>query len=199
MIFILSDKSFRENAKKILKVRDYVIIDGSDSGYIDDSKSASKGDISNVYNNTIINGAYTPSHRLIDAIKKESKKKDLSAEDHLPWKLQQSMDEYFESAEVVGAMLSTIKGFTMKINANSSGSDSQRNVFIVLPNRIYKYMGDQFLIRFYDLTKADFKFVYGEKDLFENMKLLRKDLKDKRIDFLDRRVEKLAKKYKLNK
>lgn len=197
MIFLVSNKQFVKNDKKWLKVRDYVIIDGCDNGAIDDDSS--KRDIGNGYNNAIVNGAFTPHNRLLSAIEKEKKDQGNPDKPHYTWKTQTMLDDYMNSPEVVAAMLASVKGFTMEISANASGNhDKQRNIFIVIPKKVYKLMADEFLNRFYELMKVEFPFIRSEEELLDNKKLLTKDIKDKRMDELRMRIPKVAKKYHLD-
>ena len=184
MIFLVSEKTFVKNAKKILKARDYVIIDGSDSGSIDDD--AMHTDISTTFNNVVVNGGFTPHHRLVDALKKDMKGR------------AKQETEAATTDEFVGAALAAVKGFTLQTNSSASGNSSvQRNIFIVLPNRVYKLMRDIYAEHFHKLLGVDFQFVYTEEELMAKMKLLIKDLKRKKIDYLRERVVKVAKKHKL--
>lgn len=203
MIFLVSEKTFVKNAKKILKARDYVIIDGSDSGSIDDD--AMHTDISTTFNNVVVNGGFTPHHRLVDALKKDMKgraKQETEAATtgnwRFSWATENMLSDFLKSDEFVGAALAAVKGFTLQTNSSASGNSSvQRNIFIVLPNRVYKLMRDIYAEHFHKLLGVDFQFVYTEEELMAKMKLLIKDLKRKKIDYLRERVVKVAKKHKL--
>jgi len=198
MMFLVSTKGFDKYAKQWLKVRDYVIIDGCDAGSIDDD--AAKGNIAGKYNNCVVNGAFTPHNRLLSAMAKEQENMEKGEKPRYSWKTQDMLEDYFNSPEVIAAMLSAVKGFTMEISPNASGSyDKQRNIFIVVPKKVYRVMGDAILEHFYKLMDVEFPFIRSESELRENKKLLTKDLKDKKMDTLRMRIPKIAKKYKLDK
>ena len=186
MIFVVSEKVFRKNAKKWLKRRDYIIIDGSDDGSID-MDNARKSELGQTFNNVVINGAFTPHHRLLDALKKDN------SSEHLTWRCQNLLDDFMSSAELVAACVAVTKGFT------AQEGKEQRNMFVVLPKRVYPLMGTRIVERFYQLMKADFKFVFTEDDLLDSKKLLTKDVKTKDMDYLRERILRVVKKFKLDK
>lgn len=188
MIFVVSEKTFKKNAKKWLKMRDYIIIDGSDDGTID-MDDGRKTELAATYNNVAINGAFSPHHRLIDALKKE----DRNSNERMSWRAQNLLDDFMNSTEFVAAITAVTKGFTAEIGRE------QRNVFVVLPKTVYRYMSDHIVNRFYELMKADFRFVFPETELEERKKLLTKDVKSKDMDYLRERILKVVKKFRLDK
>ena len=192
MMFLISEKYLRKNDKKILKVKDYIIIDGSDAGDIDDDSL--KSGVANQYNYVVINGGFTPHSRLIQAMKRDIKDGVVN-EGKYSWKTENMLSDFFEDRTFVGSVLSAVKGFLME----GDGWDAQRNVFIVLPNKVYKLLSDKIMEQFYGLMGVDFQFIYSQTELEDQKKLLTKDLKSKKMDELRKRVPKVAKKYKLDK
>lgn len=193
MMFLISEKYLEKNDKKILKVKDYIIIDGSDAGEIGDDSG--KSGVAARYNYVVINGGFTPHSRLIQAMKRDIKDGIVGEDGKYSWKTENMLADFFEDRTFVGSVLSAIKGFLME----GDGWDAQKNVFIVLPNKVYKLLSDKILEQFYNLLSVDFQFIYSQTELEDQKKLLTKDLKTKKMDELRKRLPKVAKKFKLDK
>lgn len=192
MMFLISQKFLEKHDKKILKVRDYIIVDGSDAGEMDDD--ARHSSVANRYNFVVINGGFTPHNRLIQSMK-EDLKEGIIADGKYSWKTENMLADFFGDRTFIGSVLSAVQGFLVE----STGWDVQRNVFIVLPNKVYRLMGDKILTKFNELLEVDFQFIYSEQELTDDKKLLKKDLKEKKMKTLRKRIPKVAAKYKLDK
>ena len=184
MIYIVDKKFFMKKAKKLVEPADYFIIDGEDTG---STLSSGTSCISDKYSHSITNGKFTPPSKLFRLLHNDSKKFNADRVDDM-------IDEYMNDKHTISALLSAAKAMFYDEKNNPKGL----NIFIVLPNKIYKVFGKLFKDWYKDKFKEDF--VYLKADIKESdFKMLEDGMKGKTIESVKERISKLEKKYKLIK
>lgn len=187
MIYICKKKSFEKMAKKILPDYEYFIIDGEDTG---SSVSISKT-ISDTFSHCTSDGNFTPPRKLTRILTDEDD------DDYNPDKVEDMIDEYFDSRRVKASMIKAVK--TMFALSNANKPIPEINVFIVLPNKVYKAMGIRFLNEYKKLFKNISQFIYLEEVLKENKKILGKKLSKEDLNKISNRISDLESKIDKNK
>ena len=72
------------------------------------------------------------------------------------------------------------------------------NIFVVLPNLVWKYLGDEITERIKKIAKMEFEFVYTQRDIKEKgMNILSRELDTTQLKEIDHRIRKIDKKYDL--
>lgn len=190
MLFIYKKKTFEKKAKKILPDKEYFIIDGEDIG---SAVSSKKGEtISDSFTHCTNNGYFTPPRKLINYfLDKGDKQYD-------PSKVEEWLDDYFDSKNTKIALLSAVRAIFALMN-NEKNPIPEINIFIVLPNKVYKAMGERFKAEYKKMFGLSFEFVFTEDDVEEDKELLTKALSNKQINKILEKLEELEKKNKLNK
>lgn len=197
MIFIVSAKQFEKHDKAWIKPRDYVLIDGCDSGNIQDD--ADRTEIMEKYARAVCSGGFTPPTRMITQMRREQENKSIETLNDYSFKTRELINDFLESEDLLVSMLSAVKAFVLEVK---NGWDTQRNVFVILPQKVYKLFVAIYINRMYELMETnpdDIKFVYTQDELLAKKKLLTKDLKEKKMNRLRRQLPKTASAYDLDK
>ena len=182
MLFICKKKWFIKNAKKILPERDYFIIDGEDVGSSVSSKKQKT--VSDKFAHCTSNGEFTPSNKLMRAL--------LENDNEYPdRKIKDMIEDHFHDKNTTIAIISSVKAMF------ASQENDEINIFVVLPNKVYKTLADKYKKRYEKLFDTDFDFVFTSKELDEKPKLLTKELSSKKRKEIIELIRKNEKKFKL--
>lgn len=157
MIFIIREKTWKDNAKKLVEMQDYVVCDATS----DDS-----GPITKYANVTNMDGIAIPN-RVMKAKAKEDDE-ELFDKD----KLKKYEKNHFKSK---GFVLSTMA--ILKTLVNYEGDI---NIFVVIKNKPYKHYASRIkkeMDKLFD--SGEYELIYLYEDIKENKKVLRRELKDK--------------------
>ena len=188
MIYICKKKSFEKMAKKILPDYDYFIIDGEDTG----SSVSTAKTISDTFSHCTSDGNFTPPRKLIKILTEDD-----DDDDYAPDKVEDIIDDYFDNRRVKASMIKAVK--TMFALSNANKPIPEINVFIVLPNKVYKAMGIRFLNEYKKLFKNLPQFIYMEDVLKENKKILGKKLSKEDLNKVSNRISDLEDKVSKGK
>ena len=190
MLFIYKKKTFVKKAKKILPDKEYFILDGEDVG---SAVSSKKGDtISDSFTHCTSNGYFTPPRKLVNYfLDKGDKQYD-------PSKVEEWLEDYFDAKNTKIAMLSSVRAIFALMN-NEKNPINEINIFVVLPNKVYKAMAQRFKAEYKKMFNLSFEFVFTEEDVEEDKSILTRPLSNKQINKILEKLEELEKKNKLNK
>lgn len=182
MIYVISRKFLEKQGAKLAAPNDYLIIDGENFG---NNASGTDEPISQKYNHTMIRSGFSPERETLNIFRKKKAGKEYSEK-----KLKNQLKEFFKSPDFLAAAL-----FAMKAQG-VYGVDNDINVYVCLPNIVYKNIGNQVAIIIQELSRVDFKFVFTEDTIKETKRqCLEKKLKPKKLKEINKVVNKIGKKY----
>ena len=183
MIYIVSQKYLEKHIQKLVAPRDYLIIDGENSG--SNASSGYSEPISQKYNKCMIRGGFCPERETINILRAKKKGKEYSKK-----KLKRQIKEFFKDIDFLEAAF-----FSMKAQS-VYGVDKDINVFVCLPTIIFKEIGQEMASSIQELSGVDFQFVFTEKTIKESgKKVLEESLKKKQLKEINKVVRKAEKKY----
>lgn len=186
MIVVMSRKFFEKKVKKLAGAADYIGIDGENAGM--NVSSAKETAIATRYSRMVTSGGFTPaSSRMIDMLKK------LNKDERINETRYKNEREAFLDDEVF--TVSCIQAMKLLY---SKGMGYHLNVFVILPNVVYKYLGEDIVSTMNKLANLDYRFVFSQKELKEfGFSVLEKELGKKRLREIEARVIKLERKHKV--
>lgn len=190
MIFVISKKFLTEHPKRYLKVKDYTIIDGAS-----DEDSSGRDSLSNNFNRVVPIGDYYPGNRLVRALLEQQKGKRSDAIS--PRKLKEMRDDFLDDSDFIQAILATAKIQLCEDDRDGAHIPLDKNVFVVLPQKLYKTLGKDIYKRMRDLfKKVDKNFIYFQDELEKDSDLLEKELKSKLAKDIAKQIKKIEKERK---
>lgn len=170
MIFIMSEKQFLKDKKKLVVPKDYIIVNSTN----DDRSELTK------FNMCTTVDAFDPPEKLIRLIEKNDDD-DLFDMD----KLKKIEDKFFKGEDFIQSAMAVTKGVI----------DKNINAFIILRNKKYKLYGKKIKKAIQKVFKAaDVEFVHLYKDFSDNKKELSTKLSSSQISELRDALEDLEKK-----
>ena len=180
MIFIMSEKQWQKNKKKLVIPKDYFIFDATDD---DDAKL-------DRFTNMITMSGFNPPVKLVKLVSKGEDIDDIIDFD----KLEKLERNFFNGQQFTNAVMSTVAGQI----------ENDVNIFIVLRNKVFKFYRKRILKAFKNIFDVDFDFVViFSGDASDNKKELRKSLSRGDIkelkDLLSKKEKEMAKAYAKNK
>lgn len=183
MIFIYSKKTFMDKHKKLLKVKPYTIIDS----LCDDSD-----DLGRKFSHVAPVGDFSPGNKLINGLLALKKGKHVEISEH---KIEDMKDNFLTGKSFIAACLCVAKALLYE----SDEVKMDKNIFIVIPTKAYKALGDDITKTFRALFKdhVDCKFIFNEDKVDKDRDLLDKKFKREYGEDLAKRIKKLEKKYDL--
>ena len=185
MIYLMSQKFLIKNIEKMVKYNDYFILDGEN--YYATGKSSNDVAIATKYNNSHSVGGFCPEVRLLNMLKKKKNGEDYNKE-----KLDKEIKKFISDKSFVASINVAFKSLVV------GGANNPRNIFIVLPNVVYKYLARKYVKKMIKLAKVDFNFIFTQDDLKEDMKLLKNTLSNKQLKQIDEASKKIEKKYEIS-
>ncbi len=187
MMFLMSQKYFKKKAEKLVAPNNYFIIDGTNYGVTGDDIEG----LHRRYNNCHVMGGWCPEGELYRLLRKKK-----SGEDFSEKKFDKYLKEFLHDEDFVGAVCATTKAQA------SYGVDQDMNIFIVIPNLVYKYLAKQIKKRVYKIVlrdKADIPFFMTQDDLEKTGKAaLSTPLTKSQLKTILERVKKAEKRHKIN-
>lgn len=166
MIFIMSEKQFMENKRKLVKMKDYMICDCAD------------GKILNKFNNAIAMEEFNPPKALI-------KMREANDRDYDYFRSEKLEKKYFKGSGFRTSAMGIMKCIELR---------GDINVFVILTKKGYKYFKDDIVENMKKLFDTDKEFIYTFSDLRDNQRLLTKDYSDSYIDSIVRALHKTERK-----
>ena len=182
MIFLMSIKQWNKDKKKLVKPKDYLIIDATEDS---DAKM-------NAYSNCVTVDSLNPPVKLV----KKLSKGNIDNDDILDYKKIEKLEKsFFRGHELRKSIMAIVAGIV-------EGDD--KNIFIVLRNKVFKLYKNKMKKTFEKLFDVDFKFITiysGDPD--DCKKELRKTFTDTEIRKLKKalkeREDEAIKDYKKKK
>lgn len=185
MIVIMSQKFWTKHAPKLVEPADYIGVDGENFGLT--NRSADSSAIATRYSHMVTMGSYTPEGRLLTILKKMKRGEEIN-----PRRYRHEVELYLDDVSFIACVVKTFKALY------SCGFDSHLNVFLILPNIIYRYLGDPIMKEMINLAGLDFRFIFNQEELKEfGYSKLSIPLGKKRLKEISDRVSVLERKYKI--
>ena len=138
MIFIMSYKQWKKNAKKLVIPKEYLIFDGTED----------EGGAMDKYTNNVTMDAFNPPIKLVKLMSKSSFYDDGDVIDMD--KLQVLEKKFFNGVRLKNACLATISGLIENGNIN---------IFIIMRNKAFKIYKKRLKKTFMKLFPVDFEFI----------------------------------------
>lgn len=186
MIFVMKYKTFNKISKKILPAADYLIVDGNDL----DSEISTNADkaLSANYTNVYTNGTFTPPKSLIRDLTDIEEGAPIRSNAR---KIEDKLKDYLKSEDMTLSITATVNTINVFDDPRSA------NVFIVLPNKVYRAVGEDLTRRIKKLFKTDFDFIFNDDEILKNKKLAKKKLKKNQVKEIKKLVSANVDKYGL--
>lgn len=179
MLYIMSQKFFKKHTNKLVAPNDYFVIDGENSGVTNPRHES----IATKFNNTYPLGGWCPDDALYRELMKIKRGEDVSK-----GKLEKLTERYLKSKDFIAAACASIKAQA------ANGVTNDINIFVVLPNVVYKQLGTKIKKRLTKLVAVDFEFIRMQDDI--NKKALTETLKKKQLKEILKVIAALEKKKK---
>lgn len=185
MIVVMSQKFFVKHVAKLAKPADYLGMDGENYGIT--NKKSDDLSIATKYSHMVSTGSYTPESRLYDMLRKKKRGEPINK-----FKFEREIEYYLEDPSFVSSVIKTFKALY------SCGYDHHINVFVILPNIVYKFLGGEIIKRMIELANQDYGFIFSQEELKAfGYDKLEKGLKPKQLKSIANRVPILEKKFKI--
>lgn len=184
MIYVMSEKFFVKNAKKLAKPHDYFGLDGANYSVI--AGTSNKEPIASRYNRFHSVGSFCPETRLYRYLRKMKNDEEYNQD-----RYEKEVREFLRDKSFISAVRTALM-------AEISNYPYALNIFVVLPNLVWKYLGDEITERIKNISKMEFEFVYTQRDIKEKgTKILSAELDTTQLKEIDHRIRKIDKKYDL--
>ena len=185
MVYIMNQKFFVKHIVEMAKYP-YFAFDGENYGISSSKYGGDSGALASRYDRMYTLGSFTPEVRLFDMLKKMKKGEEIN-----PRKYENEVDAFINDKAFIAACACAIKALTY--------SQERMNIFVILPNIVYKYLGKTIQKKMIKLCKkhVDFEFVYTQNVLEDDMKRLKNQLNDDQIKKIVKAVKRIEKKYDL--
>ena len=184
MIYVMNQKFFKKNIEKMAKYNPYFIIDGENFAVTGRSNDAVA--IATKYNRCHSVGGFCPEVKLYGMLRKLKRDEQVN-----PEKLENEIKKFIKDKSFIVAINVAFKALI------AGGSDNPLNIFIVLPNIVYKYLGKKIIKKMIKVADINFEFIRSQDTIEENMKILRNLLGSNELKEIDRLTKKIEKKYEL--
>lgn len=180
MIYVMNQKFFKKNIEKMAKYNQYFIIDGEN--YAVTGSSSDKVAIATKYNRSHAVGGFCPEVKLYTMLRKMKRDEPINED-----KYKAETKKFVKDKTFIVAVNVAFKALI------AGGIENPLNIFIVIPNIVYKYLGKKIIKKMNKLADVDFEFIYTQDVLEDDMKRLKNLLgydELKEIDHLTKKIEK---------
>ena len=184
MVYVVSHKYLDKHIRDLVAPNEYIIFDGDNSG--SNASDPEEEVISQKYNYCFVRGGFCPERETILLMRRKAKGKEYSEK-----KLKRQLKEFFKGMYFVQAAFTAMKA------QNVYGDGSDVNVYVCLPTIVYKEIGPTMAAMIQQLSGIDFQFVFTQKDIKKDKKILEKQLKPKQLKKIIKVVTKAEKKFKI--
>lgn len=185
MIYVMSQKFFTKNIEKMAKYNEYFVLDGEN--YYATGRTADSVAIATKYSKSHSVGGLCPESRLYNMLKKKKNGEDINEE-----KLKKETKKFFKDKSTIASFNVVFKTVVV------GGANNPRNIFVVLPNIVYKFLGEKMIKKMKKLAKADFNFIFTQEDLKDDIKMLKETLTKDQMKYIDKISKKVEEKYQIN-
>ncbi len=180
MIYVMNQKFFKKNIEKMAKYNPYFIIDGENFAVT--GRSDTTIAIATKYSRCHSVGGFCPETKLYGMLRKLKREEDVS-----PEKLEKETKKFIKDKTFIVAVNVALKALI------AGGVENPLNIFVVLPNIVYKYLGQRIVKKIKKLADAEFEFIYSQdvlKDDIKRLKVLMEPKQLKEIDVITKKIEK---------
>lgn len=184
MIYVMNQKFLKKNIEKMVKYNQYFIIDGENFAVT--GRSGETEAIATKFTRAHSVGGFCPETKLYGMLRKLKKEDRVS-----PEKLENETKKFLKEKSFIVAVNVAFKALI------AGGKDNPLNVFVVLPNIVYKYIGKRIIKKMKKLADSEFEFIFDQEALEEDMKRLKKLLGADDLKYIDKITKKIEKKYEL--
>ena len=184
MIYVMNQKFLKKNIEKMAKYNQYFIIDGENFAVT--QKSADRTAIATKFSRAHSVGGFCPEMKLYKMLQKMKDEEPVVEE-----KYDREVKKFLKDKTFIVAVNVAFKALI------AGGVDNPLNIFIVLPNIIYKYLGKRIIKRMVKLADVDFEFIFDQSTIDEDPKRLKKLLTPKELKEFDSITKKIEKKHDL--
>lgn len=184
MIYVMNQKFFKKNIEKMAKYNPYFIIDGEN--YAVTGRANDTVAIATKYNRAHSVGGFCPEVRLYGMLRKLKKEEDVS-----PEKLEKETKKFLKDKTFIVAVNVAFKALI------AGGVDNPLNVFIVLPNIVYKYLGSKIIKKLKKVADTEIDFIFSQDVLKDDIKRLKKLMEPNDLREIDKITKRIEKKYDL--
>lgn len=184
MIYLMSRKFFEKNIQKMAKYNEYFVFDGENYGVTGGGLSTSA--LASKYSRTHSVGSFSPEQRLYTMLRE--KKRGIEVNDK---KFRNEVEAWVEDKSFISGVAYAYKA----LNA----TEEPMNLFIVIPNIIYKYLGSTIYKEMVKLAGLDFECVFMQDTIKEDKKCLKDLLGKKKLKAVKKAVKKIEKDHKLKR
>ena len=184
MIYVMNQKFFKKNIEKMAKYNPYFIIDGENFAVT--GRSDTTIAIATKYSRCHSVGGFCPETKLYGMLRKLKREEDVS-----PEKLEKETKKFIKDKTFIVAVNVALKALI------AGGVENPLNIFIVLPNIVYKYLGQRIIKKMKKLADTEFEFIYSQDDLKEDIKRLKVLMDSKKLKEIDGITKKIEKKHDL--
>ena len=137
MIFLMSEKQWKKNKKKLVEPKDYIIMDATED---DDARMSA-------YTNVVTMDALNPPPKLVRLVSDDSNFDD----DVISFdKVEKLEKEFFKGFMLKKAIMATVAGII---------ENGDINIFIVMRNKAFKCYKNRMLNTFKKVIPVDFTFI----------------------------------------
>ena len=185
MLVVMSKKFWEKHVEKLVVDADYVGIDGENYGLTgsgsDDSAIASR------YSNVLSAGGFTPEGRLYSMLRKMKKGEDIN-----PRAVENEISYFLDDPAFISSAVKAFRGLYCM------GYSHHINVFVILPNMVYKFMSEAIIEKMIEIIRTDYRFVYSQEELKSiGYKKLAIPLKPSMLREIEENVKRIEKRYKI--
>ena len=184
MIYVMNQKFFKKNIEKMAKQNPYFVIDGENFAVT--GRSNDTVAIATKYNRSHSVGGFCPEAKLYGMLRKLKREEQVN-----PEKLENETKKFLKDKSFLVAVNVAFKALI------AGGTDNPLNIFIVLPNIVYKYLSKRIIKKMNKIADTDFEFIYSQDVLEDSIKKLRNLLGSDELKEIDRLTKKIEKKYEL--
>ena len=184
MIYVMNQKFLKKNIEKMAEYNQYFIIDGENFAVT--GRSNDTVAIATKFNRSHSVGGFCPEVKLYGMLRKLKKDEEVNKD-----KLEKETKKFVKDKTFIVAVNVAFKALI------ANGTDRPLNIFVVLPNVVYKYLGETIIKRMKKIADADFSFIFSQDVLKEDMKHLKKLLGSEELKEIDKITKKIEKKYDL--
>jgi len=184
MIYVMNQKFFKKKIEKMAEYNPYFILDGENFAVT--GRSNDTVAIATKFNRAHSVGGFCPEVKLYGMLRKLKRGDEVNSD-----KLEKEIKQFIKDKSFIVAVNVAFKALI------ANGQNSPLNIFIVLPNIVYKYLGKKIIKKMNKIADVDFEFIYSQDTLDEDIKSLKKLLSPKEMKEIDQLTKKIEKKHEL--
>ena len=185
MIVVMNRKFFEKKVAKLAAPSPYIVVDAEN--YSVTGSTSDEVAIATRYSNTVSIGSYTPEGRLYSMLKKLKRGDEVD-----PRKFDAEVDYFLEDRSFISGVIKTFRGLY------SCGFNEHLNIFVVLPNIVYKYLSEQIIETMVKMLDLEYRIIFSQEELksfgYDKLEI---PIKKSLLREVAARVERLEKKHKI--